>query len=342
MNSLRARLIVSFLLVIAISMLTATGITWLAVEDLYVTTQRENLQAQAERVAKTLPRDTPAMRMDASAAQSQNALPGIATRVLDADGSLLLDGPALVAESPLTRASGYTPPAGPESFAARGEIQRALRGQAATEIRVSPVDASRRVIFAAAPVPSTDSIVHQIVYLSTPLPQTGTLISALRTQLIGAGLVALLLAGIAGIWLSARLARPIRALAAAASQASANAALPQAVPVQARIDEIDALAGAFNRMTETLRQSDHARTAFVADVSHELRTPLTVIKGAVETIQDNPDDENARARFWRNFARDRTADPAGQRAADFDARRRGRLAAAARACGYARIHTGPR
>ena len=39
-------------------------------------------------------------------------------------------------------------------------------------------------------------------------------------------------------------------------------------------------------MTESLRQSDQAKNAFVADVTHELRTPLTVIKGTIETLED--------------------------------------------------------
>jgi signal transduction histidine kinase len=44
-------------------------------------------------------------------------------------------------------------------------------------------------------------------------------------------------------------------------------------------------------MTTNLRQSDQAKTAFIADVTHELRTPLTVIKGTVETLEDGALDD---------------------------------------------------
>jgi len=46
-----------------------------------------------------------------------------------------------------------------------------------------------------------------------------------------------------------------------------------------------------------LRRADQIRRDFVANVSHELRTPLTAIKGYVEALMDEPDDEEARRRF---------------------------------------------
>ena len=43
---------------------------------------------------------------------------------------------------------------------------------------------------------------------------------------------------------------------------------------------------------------DKSRREFVADVSHELRTPLTGIKGAVETVLENPGlDEETKNNF---------------------------------------------
>jgi two-component system, OmpR family, phosphate regulon sensor histidine kinase PhoR len=46
-----------------------------------------------------------------------------------------------------------------------------------------------------------------------------------------------------------------------------------------------------------LRRADQIRRDFVANVSHELRTPLTAIKGYVEALMDDPDDDEARDRF---------------------------------------------
>lgn len=46
-----------------------------------------------------------------------------------------------------------------------------------------------------------------------------------------------------------------------------------------------------------LRRADQIRRDFVANVSHELRTPLTAIKGYVEALMDEPDDDEARRHF---------------------------------------------
>jgi two-component system phosphate regulon sensor histidine kinase PhoR len=47
-----------------------------------------------------------------------------------------------------------------------------------------------------------------------------------------------------------------------------------------------------------LRRLEHIRRDFVANVSHELKTPLTVIRGIVETMQDDPAmAEETRQRF---------------------------------------------
>ena len=301
MTSLRARLFVSFLIAIILGMAVAAALTWRAVEQLYLQTQRDNLMAQAERVAKTLPAQGELARSPITdpLSQAANTVPGITTRVLDADGTLLIDGPLPGADEALSRLDSYVrrsadDPATP--LLERAEIRSALSGLAETAVRFSPADPDHQVIYAAAPVRAADGVIRQVVYITTPLPATSALFGTLRNQLIGAGMLALVLSGAAGLWLASRLARPMGALVRAAD-AVADGDLSRSVPDKSAVRELDALARAFNRMVASLRQNDQARTAFVADVSHELRTPLTVIKGAAETIQDNPDDGDARERF---------------------------------------------
>ena len=53
-----------------------------------------------------------------------------------------------------------------------------------------------------------------------------------------------------------------------------------------RSDEIGELAASFNRMAETLQQTERKRRDFIANISHELKTPMTTIAGFAEGILD--------------------------------------------------------
>jgi signal transduction histidine kinase len=55
------------------------------------------------------------------------------------------------------------------------------------------------------------------------------------------------------------------------------------------VDEVGALAQAFDRYQEKLYEYVRRERAFTADASHELRTPLAVIRGAVEVMLDSAD-----------------------------------------------------
>jgi signal transduction histidine kinase len=108
-------------------------------------------------------------------------------------------------------------------------------------------------------------------------------------QLTAAAFVAVILALIAGTLLARRFVTPIEAI----SNAATSVNLTEPVPTASGIRELDGLGRAFNAMTENLRQSDQAKSAFIADVTHELRTPLTVIKGTIETLEDGALDDLA-------------------------------------------------
>lgn len=311
MTSLRAHLTLTYLLVILVGMAVAAPLAWLSVEGLYLDTQQANLLAQAQLVAATL-QSSPAPLPEAESAYSQlsNVVPGIHTRLIEAEGAVVIElppapSPGQTAIAPLPAlAQNATGQVSPQELLSRPEIVQALTGQPATAIRRVETAGGQRVLYAAAPVMAETGRISRLVYLASPLPDTGwtALPVALRWQLGGVLTGAVILATAVGWWLARRIARPLHHLAGAATAVAAGD-LSQAASENVAITDLRALNRAFNRMTASLRQADQLKTAFIADVSHELRTPLTALKGTIETLQDGAvDDLSVRDRFLASMA----------------------------------------
>jgi signal transduction histidine kinase len=282
---LRTRLSFSHLLVLIIGMVLAGTLTWLAVENLYLSTQRENLLAQARLTAAGLDGSPVINFTPETYTQTTNISPGIHTRLLNESGAVILDVPILEGEDPLqvppSEDPGYV---SAEELVLRPEIQAALGGIAETAIRQVEALDEGRVLYAAAPVKDQNGEVISLVYLAMPLPSRG-LPGDLALKLIGAVLAGGIIASIIGFLLAGGIARPLEKLDQAAAKVS-EGDLDQQVPAQGSVSELENLGLSFNRMTESLRQSEKAKNDFIADVTHELRTPLTVIQGTVETLED--------------------------------------------------------
>ena len=289
---IRTRLFLSYLAVLMLGMGLAVILAWRLVEALYLETQRENLLAQAQLTAAAL-QGQPLSNIPAEPyVQTANILPGIHTRVLGEQGAVIVGLPI-----PAGNAVLQAPPAENSAFISseellkRPEIAQALQGQPATAIRRVAAADNRRVLYASAPILAENGTVTGLVYLATPLPSAG-LPASLLLDLVGVFLVAVVIALIAGTLLARRIAQPVEDIAHAVAAVSAGN-LNQRVPTENGISELNGLGQAFNAMTESLRKSDQAKNAFVADVTHELRTPLTVIKGTIETLEEGALDDTA-------------------------------------------------
>lgn len=287
---LQSRLTLSFLAVLVIGMGLAGILAWLAVEQLYLNAQRDSLLAQARLTAAAL-QGTP---LPATAvepyAQTTNVEPGIHTRVLGPQGAVVVGLPLAAGyaqvQVPAAENAGFV---ASEELLRRSEIEQAMHGEAATAVRRVAAAGNHRVLYAAAPILAADGSLAGIAYLAMPLPAGGLPSSALF-QLVGAVGAAILLAGVAGTLLARRIARPLVTLARAADAVRAGD-LTQPISTENDIAELHSLGQAFNAMTASLRQSNQAKNAFLADVTHELRTPLTVIKGTIETLEDGALDD---------------------------------------------------
>lgn len=116
---------------------------------------------------------------------------------------------------------------------------------------------------------------------------------SLMSWSLSSSLVALIAAGLAGLWTAERITRPLVRLRNAAQRFDLRD-LSQRVPVEGN-DEIADLAQAFNHMGDRLEREEKARRQLLADVAHELRHPLAVLQGRLELMQDGavPLDQEA-------------------------------------------------
>ena len=106
----------------------------------------------------------------------------------------------------------------------------------------------------------------------------------LLPRLLLAGGVAALFAVVVGTWLASRITRPIVEMTHA-SQAMSRGDYQQQIEVRGH-DEVANLARAFNQMSAQVDRSSRSMRQLLADVSHELKTPLTSIQGFSQALAD--------------------------------------------------------
>ena len=122
-----------------------------------------------------------------------------------------------------------------------------------------------------------------ITYPSTSL-MTVFVSSTINRFLIWGGLLAIAIAIIITFFFSQRITSPIRTLSRTAKLLG-KGDFSQRVYIKSR-DEVGELAETFNTMASDLERTEKLRKNMVADVAHELRTPLTNVSGYLEAIKD--------------------------------------------------------
>ncbi len=110
------------------------------------------------------------------------------------------------------------------------------------------------------------------------------LLGRLNTAAITAGLVAGGVSLLLALLIAYQLLRPVKNLTQAARR-MASGDLSQRVPVHGG-DELALLGKTFNQMADSLQSARESRQALTADIAHELRTPLAVQRANLEALQD--------------------------------------------------------
>jgi signal transduction histidine kinase len=161
--------------------------------------------------------------------------------------------------------------------------------------RTVTLSSAQRVFVAAIPAEHDEKMVGAVV-LFAHLAEVRGAANALLPLIALASLAVALVAVSAGVWLSGRMARPLRRMTEAARQI-ARGDLQVTVEPPAW-QEGESLALAFNSMTQSLAAEEAARRQFIADASHQLRAPLTSLQAQAEAILDEVvTDEPTRRKF---------------------------------------------
>jgi signal transduction histidine kinase len=179
---------------------------------------------------------------------------------------------------------------------------RASRTLAAAALRTGHLQAGVVSVFghrtAQAAVPlKREGAKHAswVVVYTRDLGDVQDAVSLIRTRVLIAGGIALLIALVGGYMVAWALARRVRRLETAAKQVAAGNFI-EPLPEDSE-DELGQLTRTFNEMQVQLARVDSARREFIANASHELRTPIFSLGGFVELLQDEDLDEETRTEF---------------------------------------------
>jgi signal transduction histidine kinase len=134
-----------------------------------------------------------------------------------------------------------------------------------------------------------------VVLLRSPLHDSLRSIHLVRSRLVIAGLIALVVSLVVGYLAASLFARRIRRLERAVERI-ADGDFSEPVTDTGK-DELGQLAATFEGMRQRLAQLEHARREFIANASHELRTPLFSLGGFLELMADEDLDPKTQAEF---------------------------------------------
>lgn len=294
-NSLRFRLIASFVLIVVITLAAAGAALYARLggyrDQLTVGTLRQVAAPVYYNVAFSAarPGNAGAARqfrsdlLDYLRLQSKDT--GVIVMLLDKDGIVMRDG---ISDD---RYIG-------ERFDVPAPVERGPNFNQLPDGKHTTTDGTS-LIYVIVPMPVTvrqqTTGVNAIV-VALPASSGADVYKDIRQRLFFGGFVGLLTAIVAALVLWASLFRPLGKVTGGI-RAVARGDFGQRVPVSGT-NEVRALATDVNRMADSVQASQRALRDFLANVSHELKTPLTSIRGFSQAMLDGTLDtpeERARA-----------------------------------------------
>ena len=293
-QSLRWRLSLSFVLLLAVLLAIAGGIEYSLLRQAVISSRAQTLTATFTD-ARSLIR-----RLELARADHHRAPMSAAALAHDLVDQIALARISAVVIGPDLRVLASAKPGNPPGPQVLPGARVTLASQsvllAATQFDTqgAPTLISNRstnslvMVFPLATASGADLGAVELAESASPIDQqlgTSALVLALGSVAV------LLLVLLTSLLLTARSLRPLRRLTATAEALGAGD-LSQRSGLPPRRDEVGVLAVVFDEMAASVERTVRLREEaerqmrqFIADASHELRTPLTVIKGYLEVLQ---------------------------------------------------------
>ncbi|MGG6269340.1 sensor histidine kinase [Leptolyngbya sp. AN03gr2] len=145
-----------------------------------------------------------------------------------------------------------------------------------------------KLVYIAKPVQLQGQTIGVFVMAHTTAGEQMEVLEAVDVvvQVTGGVLVVAL---VLGWFASGQVLAPLRLLSSTARSIS-ESDLTQRIPLRGK-GEIADLASTFNDMMDRLQSAFISQRNFINDAGHELRTPLTIIRGHLELMDNDPDEQ---------------------------------------------------
>jgi heavy metal sensor kinase len=273
---IRARLTIAFVAMMATVLAAAGVFLYVQFRDTLDAQIDNALHVQAADVGALVARGhSKALEVSGNPLTAGCRAGGCVAQVYDADGRLLAS----------------TPQAGATRLLTDAETANAVRRSQQFERNVTPLG-TVRVLVGPARAPDGATLV---VAVADSLALHNSQLARLRTLLLIAGPLALLLASAGGYELARAALRPIDRMRLRAEQITERQ-LSERLPVPEAADEIGALGRTLNAMLDRLEAAIARERRVVSDASHELRTPLTTLRAEVDlALMGDRDKSDLRA-----------------------------------------------
>jgi HAMP domain-containing protein len=271
-RSMRVRLTVWYLIILFATLMTFALVIYLGIARDLRSEMDFSLELVARKVVDQSARGRP--RLDGDALP-----PGYAATLYDPVGNMLAT-------------------AGAKGALPRDSAQQASDGNGAW--RSVSLDGDTWRVF-AQPI-QTEGRVIATLQVGVPEEMVDRAVDRLGFLLAALVPLALLLAGVGGLFLAGRAFAPVDRITRTAA-AIGGEDLARRLPDQVvrTPGELGRLAATFNHMLDRLEKAFQRQRQFTADASHELRAPLTLLLGQVDVALQRPRSDAAYT--WKRTAR---------------------------------------